>query len=102
MKRGEQAEAKPFAERAVKVAPKNFAARACLGRVLLEGSESDLPGAIRELEMAVKLAPDSPQVHFSLASAYSKAGRKQEAARERAEFARLKKLMAANDSLEVK
>jgi tetratricopeptide (TPR) repeat protein len=102
LKRGEQAEAKPFAERAVKVAPKNFAARACLGRVLLEGSESDLPGAIRELEMAVKLAPDSPQVHFSLASAYSKAGRKQEAARERAEFARLKKLMAANDSLEVK
>jgi tetratricopeptide (TPR) repeat protein len=102
LKRGLPAQARPFAERAVKVAPKNFAARACLGRVLLEGSDADLPGAIRELELAVKLAPDSPQVHISLASAYSKAGRKQEAARERAEFARLKKLMAANDSLEVK
>jgi predicted Zn-dependent protease len=102
LKRGEAETAKPYAERAVRAAPKSFVARATLGRVLLEGDSSDLPAAVRELEAAVRLAPDSPQAHFSLASAYSKAGRTQDALRERAEFARLKKLMAANESLEVK
>ena len=97
LKRGEPALARPYAERAVKTAPKSFAARACLGRVLLGGDESHLAGAIGELEAAVKLAPDSPQVHISLASAYSKAGRKQEAARERAEFERLKKRLDAGE-----
>lgn len=96
LRRGEPETARPFAEKAATLAPRSFAARACLGRVLLEGDEKNLPAAIRELEAAVKLAPDSPQVHFSLASAYSKAGRKQDAARERAEFARLRKLIAAN------
>lgn len=103
LNRGAPNEALPFAERAVKVAPGSFVARTCLGRVLLEHEGSNnLSAAIRELETAVKLAPDSPQAHVSLASAYSKAGRKADALRERAEFARLKKLMAANDSLEVK
>lgn len=96
LRRGEPELARPHAEKAVALAPRNFAARACLGRVLMEGDEKNLPAAIRELETAVKLAPDSPQVHFSLAAAYSKAGRKQDAARERAEFARLRKLIAAN------
>ncbi len=102
LKRGEPAAARPYAERAAKVAPDNFAARACLGRVLLESGDSELPAAVRELEAALRLAPDSPQVHFSLATAYSRAGRKQDAARHRAEFGRLKKLAAANPSIEVK
>lgn len=38
------------------------------------------------------MAPDSPQVHFSLAAAYNMGGREDEAARERAEFLRLKNL----------
>ncbi|HBY63001.1 MAG TPA: hypothetical protein DEH78_24535 [Solibacterales bacterium] len=91
LKRGEPANARPFAERAAKLAPGNFAARAAYGRALVENDE--LAPGIAELEMAVRLAPDSPQVRIALASAYAKAGRKEEAARERAEFARLRKLL---------
>ncbi len=97
LKRGEAGLAKPYAEKAVTIAPRSFAARACLGRVLLETDDKDLPAAIRELEAAAKLAPESPQVHFSLASAYSRAGRKDLAARERAEFDRLQKLANASN-----
>ena len=92
LKRDKADVARPYAEQAAKVAPRSFAARACLGRVLLGLNPPDLPGSIRELEASAKLAPDSPQVHFSLATAYVKVGRKQDAARERAEYARLKKL----------
>ena len=102
LKRGDPASARPFAERAVKAAPSSFVTRACLGRVLLETDGEPPASAIRELEAAVKLAPDSPQIHVSLASAYSKAGRTADALRERAEFARLKKLMAASDPTEAK
>lgn len=98
LRRGDPQAAKPFAERAVKAAPNNFAARACYGRVLLSGDDADLPAAIRELEAAVKLAPESPQVHFSLASAYSRAGRHADAEKERAEFARLKEILAKENA----
>ena len=47
--------------------------------------------AIDSLETARRLAPDSPEVRFSLARAYAKAGRAEEAARERAEFIKLDK-----------
>lgn len=92
LRRGEPENAKAPARKAAAAAPGSFAARACLGRVLMESGDGDLAAAIEELEAAVKLAPDSPQAHFSLASAYARAGRKEAAARERAEFARLKKL----------
>ncbi len=49
-------------------------------------------GAAAELEVAVKLAPAIPEARFSLASAYSRLGRKQDAARELAEFKRLEQL----------
>ena len=39
---------------------------------------------IRELETAVRLAPESPETHFALARAYAKAGRAEDAARESA------------------
>lgn len=102
LKRGEAATAQPYAERAAILAPGNFAAHTCLGRVRLEGENPDVAGAIRELEMAAKLAPDSPQVFFSLASAYAKAGRKQDAEKARAHFARLKKLSATAVTQEVR
>lgn len=95
LNRGRPDDARPHAEKAVAIAPGSFAAKACLGRVLLESDEKYLPEAIRQLEAATKLAPDSPQVRFSLASAYAKAGRKQDAARERTEFSRLQKLKEA-------
>lgn len=92
LRRGEPDKAKAPATKAAAFAPGSFAARACLGRVLMESGDGELAAAIRELEAAVKLAPESPQAHFSLAAAYARAGRKQAAARERAEVTRLKKL----------
>jgi len=91
LKRGEAREGLPYAERAAKAGPADFAARATYGRVLLETDQ--LAKGITELEAARTLAPDSPEVRFSLASAYAKAGRTAEANREKAEFARLKKIV---------
>jgi Tfp pilus assembly protein PilF len=56
----------------------------------------DATGAARELETAVRLAPASPESHFNLAAAYAKLGRKDDAAREREEFRRLRKLTDRN------
>ena len=99
-KRGEPETGRPYAERAVKFAAANFAARGALGRILLD--TGDVPGAIRELEIAVKMEPNSPPLRFSLASAYSRAGRKEDAARQRAEFTRLKNLSESGPSREVR
>ena len=91
LKRNEPGKARPYAERAAKLAPGNFAARTAHGRTLVELDQA--AAGLKELEAALKLAPDSPQVHFALASAYSKLGRKEDAARARAEFTRLKKII---------
>jgi len=61
-----------------------------LGRALL--AKENPTRAATELEIAVKLAPGSPDARFSLASAYSRLGRKEDAARELAEFKRLERL----------
>lgn len=90
LKLGDPNTALPFAERAAKAGPQEFAARGTYGRVLV--ALDQLPKGISELETARRLAPDSPEVRFSLASAYTKAGRAAEAAKERQEFSRLKKL----------
>lgn len=89
-KRGESEKAIPYAQRAVQAAPQFFAAHGVLGRLLADAGEVEK--GIQELETARQQAPDSPQVRFSLAAAYSIAGRKGDAARERAEFLRLKQL----------
>ena len=78
------------ARRAVEADAQFFGAHAVLGKLLVNAGE--VQQGIKELEIARQQAPDSPQVHFSLATAYAMAGRKTEAASERAEFARLKKL----------
>jgi len=85
--RGEHAEARPFAEKAVLLAPGLFAARNALGRVLVEVGE--LEEGIRHLEEAARLAPESPEMHFALGRAYARAGREEDAARARAAFAEL-------------
>jgi tetratricopeptide (TPR) repeat protein len=87
LKRDQYADALPLAEKAVQLAPKLYAARNVLGRVLLELGQVDR--SIKELEEGVKLAPSSPEMHFALARAYTRAGRKQEAARERETFKKL-------------
>lgn len=87
LKRDQFNDALPLAEKAVQLAPKLYAARNVLGRVLLELGQVDR--SIKELEEGVKLAPSSPEMHFALARAYTRAGRKEDAARERAIFKKL-------------
>lgn len=88
--RGDLDTAISYARRAVEADAQFFGAHAILGKLL--ANAGDVEQGIKELEIARQQASDSPQVHFSLATAYAMAGRKAEAARERAEFARLKKL----------
>jgi tetratricopeptide (TPR) repeat protein len=90
LKRSEHATGLPYAERAAQLDPNSFPARNALGRILLELGQTER--AIIELETGVKLAPESPEMHFALARAYSRASRKSEAAKERAEFMRLDKI----------
>ena len=87
LKRDQYNDALPLAEKAVQLAPKLYAARNVFGRVLLEVGQVDR--SIKELEEGVKLAPSSPEMHFALARAYTRAGRKEDAARERDTFKKL-------------
>ncbi len=91
IKRGDYAAGLPFAEKSVQVAPNMFPARNALGRILLE--TGDFGRAIKELEAGVKLEPQSPEMHFALAHAYARVGRKEDAARERALFTKLDQQM---------
>ena len=92
LKRGEPDKAIRYGEEAARIAPVNFTGHVMLGRALAE-SGRDLDRGIRELEAAMKLEATSPQVRIALASAYAKAGRKEDAAAQRNEFQRLKKLL---------
>jgi tetratricopeptide (TPR) repeat protein len=96
VKRNDFQTALQYARKAADDQPNYFAAHAMLGKVLVEGG-LDLPGGIKELETAVRLEPANPQSHVALASAYLRAGRKDDAAKERAEFLRLRsEIDAAN------
>ena len=86
----------PYAEKAVQIDSRSFPARAVLGRILSEG-DIDSARGIKELEAARQLAPGSPQVRIALASAYTKSGRKADAAKEREEFLKLRKLADASN-----
>jgi tetratricopeptide (TPR) repeat protein len=88
--RGDPQAALPWAQQAVKAAPNAFPARKALGQALLE--TGDVEGAIAELEHGIKLAPESPSLHFTVARAYQRAGRMEEATRAREEFTRLDRL----------
>ncbi len=90
LKRGDGAAALPFAKQAVDAAPKAFQARKALGQALLE--TGDVEGAIKELEAGIGLAPQSPGLHFNLARALQRAGRLEDAEKERNEFMRLDRL----------
>ena len=91
---GDAAAALPWAKQAVDAAPSFFVAHRALGEALME--TGDVEGGISQLELAIKQAPDSPGSHFVLAKAYKRAGRLDDAARERAEFTRLDRIARAN------
>lgn len=89
------AEALHFAEEAVKLAPRLPEAHYLLGLVILNlGNNPDR--AIAELETAQRGEPTVAKVYFALGRAYARANRAADAARARAEFARLDKLAEGN------
>ena len=88
LKNGDAAGAMPYARKAVELEPDSFVTHNVYGRALVDSGE--LKPGITELELSRKLAPDSPQTRIALATAYAKDGRKEDAARERAEFLKLK------------
>jgi tetratricopeptide (TPR) repeat protein len=90
LKREDAKGALEYAERAVKAAPSDFSTHVVLGRALIATEQPARAAA--ELEIAVKLSPGYPETHFSLATAYNRLGRKEDAAREQAEFKRLEHL----------
>jgi tetratricopeptide (TPR) repeat protein len=92
IKRGQPRQALPLAEKAAQLAPGFFPVRNALGRALLDLGELDR--AIAELEAGVRLAPDSPDMHFALSRAYQRAGRSQDAERARAAFVELDRARA--------
>jgi tetratricopeptide (TPR) repeat protein len=75
------AEALPFALRAVAEAPTAPVAQLVLGRSLAE--TGDLTDGIEHLETALRLQPGFLETHVALATAYSSAGREEDARRER-------------------
>lgn len=77
LQRGDTAEGITFARKAISIELGNAAAHHLLGRMLF--ADGDLAGAAGELEIAKRLAPNSPSVRFHLAMAYEKMGRVREA-----------------------
>jgi tetratricopeptide (TPR) repeat protein len=90
LKRSDPQSALPWAQKAVEAAPKEFTTHKALGQALLE--TGDVEGAIKELLIGIDLAPESPGLHFTLARAYQRAGRLEDAEKARAEFTRLDRL----------
>lgn len=96
LKDSDPASALPWAKQAVDAAPNVFASHRALGEALV--GTGDVEGGIAQLEIAIRQAPDSPGTHFALAKAYQRAGRANDAAKERAEFVRLDRLARTNRS----
>jgi tetratricopeptide (TPR) repeat protein len=76
-----------YAEEAVKLAPQIPFGHYMLGVLRLD--TGDAAGAVPELEIAQKAFPNVANIYYSLGNAYSRIGRKAEAARARAKFVRL-------------
>lgn len=76
-----------YAEEAVKLAPEIPFAHYMLG--MLRFDTGDAAGAIPELEIVRKAFPNQSKIYFALGNAYARVGRRDDAARARAEFTRL-------------
>jgi tetratricopeptide (TPR) repeat protein len=87
--RGEAGQGERFAREAVALAPRDAAARAMYGRLLLD--QDRLAEAIGQLEQAVQFAPSNADAHYHLANAYTRAGRASDAERHRRRFTELRK-----------
>lgn len=77
----------PYAEEAVKLAPKEAFAHYLLG--LLSLDTDNFQKAIPDLEIARQAYPRDSRIYLALGTAYSRAGRKEDAAKARSEFQKL-------------
>jgi tetratricopeptide (TPR) repeat protein len=93
MQRNQPSEALRFARQAIELAPDLFAGHLIEGRILLQ--QSRIEEAITKLELAARLAPDSPQVHVALLNAYLKAKRPSDVAREKKILKKLEDIQTA-------
>lgn len=84
----------PYAEEAVTLNPHIPFAHYLLGLLYLDTDAYQK--AIPHLEIAEKAFPKDPKVYFALGSAYARAGRKEDAARARAEFQKLSQAAPAD------
>ena len=88
----------PYAEEALKINPQASLGHYLLGLLLLD--TGDYKRAIPELEAARASFPNEARLYFALGSAYSMAGRKDDAARARATFQRLSQQQQKQKQLE--
>ena len=86
----------PYAQQAAILNPQQPFAHYLLGLLLLDTNQYQQ--AIPELEIAAKAFPKEKRVFFALGSAYSRAGRSQDAAKARGVFAQLNKESQSNSS----
>lgn len=89
-------QATSLARKAEQLSPALFIAHYVLGLSLL--STGDAKAAIPELVLACKLAPESPEIRYSLSRAYAALGKTVLAKHEQAEFIRLKALQREQQS----
>lgn len=78
-----------WSQRAVKLAGNSAEAHYLLGRASLESGDDTT--ALHELEVASRLSPASPEIHFNLAKAYARAKMPEKAEQERVTFSQLSK-----------
>jgi tetratricopeptide (TPR) repeat protein len=71
----------PYAEKAAEINPNLFMAQLVLGRSLVGTGEGKT--GVEHLQRALQMQPNNLEIHLALANAYSKAGRKDDARRER-------------------
>jgi tetratricopeptide (TPR) repeat protein len=76
-----------WSRRAVLLSANSAEAHYLLGRASLESGDNAT--ALRELEVASRLSPASPEIHFNLAKAFARAKMPEQAERERATFSQL-------------
>jgi tetratricopeptide (TPR) repeat protein len=87
-------EAVQLAQEAVRLSGDSFMAHYLLGNALL--SMGNAKAAEPQLETARQLAPESPEVRYSLARAYAKLGKSALAKHEEEEFLRIQKKLPAS------
>ena len=89
-KAGRYPESVALAQKAVQLAADSFMAQYVLGSSLLATGQAEQ--SLAHLERARDLAPESPEICYSLSRAYAKLGKGALAKKEQAEFVRLKNL----------